>query len=50
MVDQFQIWFLLPIRWTPLHWAAGGGHVGAVEYLLQAGADVTIKDVDGVSE
>ena len=30
--------------------AAGGGHVGAVEYLIQAGADITIKGHNGVSE
>ena len=35
---------------TPLHEAATGGHGGVVEYLIQAGADVTIKDVNGVSE
>ena len=35
---------------TPLHEAAGGGHGGAMELLLQAGGDVTIKDNDGVSE
>ena len=50
MVDQVQIWFLLPIRETPLHRAARWGHVGAVEYIIQAGADVNIKDDDGVSE
>jgi len=35
---------------SPLHKAARGGHVGAVEYLIRAGADVNIKDNDGVSE
>ena len=39
-----------PHQWTPLHRAAGGGHGGAVDYLIQAGADVNIKDNDGVSE
>ena len=39
-----------PHQGTPLHRAARGGHVGAVELLLQKGADVTIKDVNGVSE
>ena len=39
-----------PHQWTPLHHAARGGHVGAVELLLQAGADVNIKDNVGVSE
>ena len=35
---------------TPLHCAANGGHVGAVEYLIQGGVDVNIKDDIGVSE
>ena len=35
---------------TPLHEAAEKGHVGAVDYLIQAGADVNIKDNGGVSE
>ena len=39
-----------PHQYTPLHYAAGGGHVGAVEYIIQAGADINIKDVNGVSE
>ena len=39
-----------PHQYTPLHWAAEVGHGGAVELLLQAGADVNIKDNRGVSE
>ena len=39
-----------PEQRTPLHCAAKWGHVGAVDYLIQAGADVNIKDDDGVSE
>ena len=39
-----------PHQYTPLHKAAIGGYVGAVEYIIQAGADVNIKDNDGVSE
>ena len=39
-----------PQQVTPLHRTTIGGHVGAVEYLIQAGADVNIKDDDGVSE
>ena len=39
-----------PQQATPLHEAARGGHVGAMELLLQAGADVNIKDGYGVSE
>ena len=44
--------FTLLSRWefNPLHWAARGGHGGAVKYLIQAGADVDIKDNIGVSE
>ena len=39
-----------PHQWTPLYWAARGGHKGIVKYLIQAGADVNIKDYIGVSE
>ena len=39
-----------PQQATPLHKAAKWGHVGAVDYLIQAGADVNIKDYCGVSE
>ena len=39
-----------PKQDTPLHQAAREGHVRAVEYLIQAGADVTIKDNYGVSD
>ena len=39
-----------PHQSTPLHWAAEEGHGGAVELLLQAGADINIKDNIGVSE
>ena len=35
---------------TPLYKAAGGGHADTVEYLIQAGADINIKNEDGVSE
>ena len=35
---------------TPLHCAAGGGDVDMVRYLVGAGGDINIKDVDGVSE
>ena len=33
--------------WTPLHYAAGGGHAAAAEALLRAGADVGAKDRGG---
>ena len=39
-----------PHQRTPLHNAAEGGHVHTVEYLIQAGADVSIQDNNGVSE
>ena len=39
-----------PHQMTPLHWATGEDHGGAVEYLIQAGADINIEDDDGVSE
>lgn len=32
---------------APLHWAASNGHADAVQHLIDAGADVNIKDVDG---
>ena len=39
-----------PHQWTPLHWAARGGHNDTVKYLIQAGADVNVKENIGVSE
>ena len=51
MVDYVQIWFLLPImQGSPLNCAASGGHVDTVQYLIEAGADLNMKDNDGVSE
>ena len=35
---------------TPLHKAAKWSRVGAVDYLKQAGADVNIKNDNGVSD
>ena len=37
-----------PQQETPLHWAATGGHKDIVKYIIQAGADVNIKDNRGV--
>ena len=42
--------FASPHQWTPLHQAAYGGHVDAVTYLVQKGANIDSKDDDGVSE
>lgn len=33
--------------WASLHWAAFGGHVEAVQQLIDAGADVDVEDGDG---
>ena len=35
---------------TPLHKAAGNGKVDVVRYFVGKGADVNVKDKDGVSE
>ena len=35
--------------WTPLHFAASGGHVAIVRELVRAGADVDIEDEEGCS-
>ena len=37
------------LQQTPLHVAASQGHCYIVEYFVQQGADVCIKDNDGVS-
>ncbi|KAB8068841.1 ankyrin repeat-containing domain protein [Aspergillus leporis] len=34
---------------TPVHWAIAGGHLDAVQLLLQRGADLTIRDEDGIT-
>lgn len=34
-------------RWSPLHFAAAGGHVAAVRALVRAGADVDVEDEEG---
>ena len=30
--------------WSPLHWAASGGHIGIIEILLQGGANINSRD------
>ena len=37
-------------QYTPLHWAAGKGHVDTVRCLVDKGADINIEDKNGVSE
>ena len=39
-----------PHQMTSLHFAALGGHVDTVRYLVDKGADTNIKDGHGVSE
>ena len=33
---------------TALHMAAEGGHEGTVKYLVEGGAEINIKDNEGV--
>lgn len=42
--------FNSPHQMTPLHKAAVQGHVDTLQYLLDKGADIDIKDCNGVSE
>ena len=42
--------FNSPHQKTPLHWAADGGHVDTVRYLVDKGDDINMKDGHGVSE
>ena len=39
-----------PHQWTPLHSAAQKGHVNIASYIVDKGADLNIKDNNGVSE
>ena len=39
-----------PHQRTPLNWAANGGHVDMVRYLVDKGADLNIKDCFEVGE
>ena len=41
---------LSPHQLTPLHLAADNGHTDTVQCLIEKGADVNIKDDDGVSK
>ena len=48
MVDHIQIFS--PNQVTPLHRAAGEGKGGTVQLLVEKGADINVKDNDGVRE
>ena len=41
---------LSPHQWSPLHWAADGGHVNVVKFLVEKEANLHSEDDDGVSE
>ena len=42
--------YLSPLhQWTPLYMAAEGGHEEMVRCLVDEGADINIKDENGVS-
>ena len=48
MVDHVQIF--APHQMTPLHLGAGKGKEDTVQLLIEKGADVNIKNNDGVRE
>ena len=37
--------YIVPIPKTPLHYAAGNGHIEIVHLLLERGTDINAKDV-----
>ena len=48
---MFKICSLLsPHQGTPLHVAAEGGHTDSVQYLIDKGAGINVKNNYGVSE
>ena len=48
---MFKICSLLsPHQDTPLHMAAEGGHTDSVQYLIDKGGEINIKNKRGVSE
>ena len=50
-LDIHIICVLSPPQMSPLHWAAGGGHVNIVKMLVEKGAELNSKDDEyGVSE
>ena len=42
--------YLSPHQGTPLHLAAEEGHADAVQCLVDNGADINIKDINGVGQ
>ena len=47
---SYSILFASSLQHTPLHWAAGGGHVDTVKYLVEKGANIHRNDEYEVSE
>lgn len=43
-ISQYDDWHLPPRNWTPLHYAAAGGNLSVIVYLIQSGADVLATD------
>ena len=44
VISQYDDWHLPPRNWTPLHYAAAGGNLSVIVYLIQSGADVLATD------
>ena len=49
MFDFRQMFFFSLCQMTPLHWATKKGCIGIVKYLVEQGANISIRDVNGVS-
>lgn len=48
-IGSFNLWAIRTRRETPLHRAAAWGSIEVIRFLLKAGADPTIQDVNGDS-